>query len=196
MTDYPSFIQAEVQKRVERLRADLVRRPPWSSTIDEEQFTANVRTGPQTTHSTRKLAVGNGRALTAEPSDSTNSIPFRQLPKESRDIILGLRQSLREALDVTEPTHEDLHHSVDVLSRLVLALCHLALDDPRHTAEEKAHKLETDPEFREAEEHLHIYEVDGEYEPRRKERFNEEVHADLLREPRREPEKGEQGWPA
>ncbi len=100
----------------------------------------------------RKL-LGSGTGLAAASADHTHSVQFDTMGREIREMYIEKRRKVREIRDETEDGEKR------GLASMVLALCHLLMDDEDFDAEERERRLRDDPEFREAfaQKHTHEY---------------------------------------
>ncbi len=97
---------------------------------------------------------GSGAGLAAASGDHTHSIQFDTMRREIRELFIAKRTKVREMRDETKDDEKR------DLASMVLALCHLLMDDEEYDAEERERRLRDDPQFREAfaEKHRHEYE--------------------------------------
>ncbi len=100
----------------------------------------------------RKMG-GSGSGLVASSADHSHSVQFDTMSREIRGLFIAKRRKVREIRDATKDDEKR------GLASMVLALCHLLMDDEEYDAEERERRLRDDPEFRAAfaKKHTHEY---------------------------------------
>ncbi len=115
----------------------------------------------------RTIGSPNGTAVSVAGSDHFHSISYKHLAEGSRKRLLSARGA------VSASKRENRAPPLEEMRDLVLGLAHMAMDDEDETAEERRGR-----ELKgEIAEEMHDY--GNGPEPRRKKRWNREVHPDL-----------------
>lgn len=114
--------------------------------------------------------AGTGTSVLAAGSDHVHSISMKHLPLEAQDVMLKTRERIRAHRDREGPVGREEYE--DLVSA-VLHLQVLAYEDEDQTGEERLQKARRG-ELKEA------HDYGSGPEPRRKHRWNRDVHPDIL----------------
>jgi hypothetical protein len=111
-----------------------------AETIGQAQLHANTRDQAQNVSSMRQIGTfWGGNSLLASANNHGHSVSFKELPRRYRQQLLKDRAALRESLlpqgQMERLPLRDIARRLRSVERLMVALLHMALDDPERTAD-------------------------------------------------------------